>query len=141
MAPRAILDFFSSTPSRLRLDQREADGLDSAVGESDFADVPLGPAVASVEVVERLLHVLGLAESSSGERKVIIYVGDGGGTCGGGAPERAYLVETLQLVAEQNAGRAQINTIGVLMRSRPALNAEFLIDLAAANGGSYTRIE
>jgi Mg-chelatase subunit ChlD len=78
-----------------------------------------------------------MANASSAKRKVITYVGDGGGTCNG-ANEAEYLQQTLAAVSAQNYQRIQINCIGVL--SSPKLNEDFMKKLAAMNGGTYTRI-
>ena len=53
------------------------------------------------------------ANKTTAERPVILYVGDGGGTCRG-APELTYLTATLASVAKLNFRMAKINTIGVL---------------------------
>jgi hypothetical protein len=85
-----------------------------------------------------LLTALRYANMSSAKRKVIVYVGDGGGTCNGES-ETAYHARTLQAVASQNYQRAQINAVGVLMGGRT--NQErFLQNLVRQHGGTYKRI-
>ena len=88
-----------------------------------------------------LLAGLQFANFASSERKVICYVGDGGGTgpCGGAGGEAAYLNATLQRIQQQNYQRVTINTIGVMMTGRPSQET-FLRNLARANGGTYKRI-
>lgn len=81
--------------------------------------------------------VLQLANQSSSKRKVIVYLGDGGGTCSG-EDETTYLNKTRSSVSAQNFQRIQINTIGVLTLN--PLNEKFLKDIAASSGGTYTRI-
>ena len=87
-----------------------------------------------------LLAGLQFANFATSQRKVVCYVGDGGGTgpCGGGG-ESAYLNQTLQRVQQQNYQRVTINTIGVMMAGR-TMQETFLRNLARANGGTYKRI-
>jgi len=80
---------------------------------------------------------LRMANQASANRKVIVYVGDGGGTCNN-AEEAQYLQQTLGAVSAQNYQRATINTIGVLDVNQ--LRENFLRALAGANGGTYTFI-
>ena len=88
-----------------------------------------------------ILTALRYANMSSAKRKVIIYVGDGGGTCGAsGLGEQAYLDRTLQVVESQNYQRAQINAVGVLMGNSRQTQERFLQNLARQNGGTYKRI-
>ena len=77
------------------------------------------------------------ANTSSASRKVVVYVGDGGGTCNG-ANEQTYLNQTLSVVKSQNFQRAQINAVGVLDVS--GIGENFLRSLASGNGGSYVKI-
>jgi len=84
-----------------------------------------------------LLAALDFADQSTARRKVIIYLGDGGGTCQG-ADEATYLNGTLDAVRERNQGEVQINTFCV--QSCSTLGTDFLKRLAAENGGTYTRI-
>jgi hypothetical protein len=88
-----------------------------------------------------LLASLQFANFSSSQRKVVCYVGDGGGTgpCGGTGGESGYLNQTLQRIAQQNYQRVTINTIGVMMSGR-GMQETFLRNLARANGGTYKRI-
>ncbi len=79
---------------------------------------------------------LQLANACSAKRKVLSYVGDGGGTCGG--DESQYLQQTLAAVSAQNFQRVQINCIGVL--SYPQMNEDFMRKLSAQNGGTYVHI-
>jgi hypothetical protein len=89
-----------------------------------------------------LLEALRFANSCSAKRKVVVYVGDGGGTgpCGGGNNEAEYHKQTLQAVSNNNYQRVTINTIGVLMTDQQPVHEQFLKDLAAQNGGTYRRI-
>jgi Mg-chelatase subunit ChlD len=80
---------------------------------------------------------LQFANRATSQRKVLIYVGDGGGTCQG-ADESTYLKQTLAAITSQNFQRVQINCIGVLQQG--PLNEDFMKRLAAANGGTFTRI-
>jgi len=85
-----------------------------------------------------LLEGLGMAKASGARRKVLVYVGDGGGTCGGN-DEATYLRMTLEGVAEANRGQVQIHAVGVLSPS--ALGVDFMQRLARDNSGIYTRID
>ncbi len=80
---------------------------------------------------------LRFANMATSKRKVMVYVGDGGGTCQG-ADEATYLRQTLGAITSQNYQRVQINCIGVLNPS--ALGMDFMKRLSATNGGTYTRI-
>ena len=84
-----------------------------------------------------LLAALQLVEASSAKRNVILYLSDGGGTCGDG-DESFYLRQTLGAIAKENHGRARIFTLGILNLGR--LQEDFLKQLAAQNGGSYLRV-
>jgi Mg-chelatase subunit ChlD len=79
---------------------------------------------------------LQMASMASSKRKVLVYLGDGGGTCQG-ADESTYLRATLSAITAQNFQRITINCIGIL--NPPTLNEDFLKKLAAANSGTYTR--
>jgi Mg-chelatase subunit ChlD len=78
-----------------------------------------------------------MANQVTSTRKVIVYVGDGGGTCQG-ADEAQYLQKTLSTITSMNFQKIKINTIGVVDVS--ALGEQFLRKLASQNGGTYTRI-
>ena len=80
---------------------------------------------------------LRMANQATSQRKVVVYVGDGGGTCHG-ADEAQYLQKTLGEVSAQNYQRATINTVGVVEVS--GLREKFLRALAGGNGGTYTFI-
>ncbi len=86
---------------------------------------------------EGLMEALKYANTSSSSRKVVVYVGDGGGTCQG-QNETTYLTSTLAAVKSMNFQRAQVNSVGVL--SINTLRENFLRNLASGNGGSYVRI-
>ena len=79
---------------------------------------------------------LQMANMASAKRKVIVYLGDGGGTCHG-ADEATYLRTALGTITAQNYQRAQINCIGIL--SPGQRNEDFMRQLSASNGGTYTR--
>jgi len=85
-----------------------------------------------------LSAALRMASTCSAKRRVITYVGDGGGTCSGGEDEGQYLARTLAAVTAQNFQRIQINCIGVMIY--PKLNEDFMRKLATSNGGTYTHI-
>jgi len=80
---------------------------------------------------------LQMANLATSKRKVLVYVGDGGGTCHG-ADENLYLKQTLSAVTAQNYQRMQINCVGVL--NPPPLNEDFMKRLCASNGGTYTKV-
>jgi hypothetical protein len=91
-------------------------------------------------VCKGLVAAIRTVNLSPSQRKVIVYVGDGGGTCSGGFQERSYLAHTLEVVTKENFERAEINTIGVLVNTGNSIQEAFLKNLAAANGGRYRRI-
>lgn len=76
-------------------------------------------------------------QATGAKRKVMTYVGDGGGTCGG--DEAQYLRQALATITSQNYQRVQINCIGVM--SYPKLNEDFMRNLSSANNGTYTKIQ
>jgi Mg-chelatase subunit ChlD len=84
-----------------------------------------------------LIEALKYSNTSSATRKVVVYVGDGGGTCNG-ANEQTYLNQTLSVVKSQNFQRAQVNTVGVL--DIGTIQDQFLRSLASSNGGTYVKI-
>lgn len=88
-------------------------------------------------VQKGMASILQMANQGTSKRKVIVYVGDGGGTCGRG-DEGAYLHQTLSTVKSLNYQHIQINTIGVL--NQPPVNENFLKQLASSNGGTFTRV-
>ena len=77
---------------------------------------------------------LDMAKASTARRKVIVYIGDGGGTCQG-QDERVYLQDTLDLVASANAGMARVYSM--FPPGLPADHQKFVVDLAAQNGGEH----
>lgn len=87
--------------------------------------------------MQGILAALQFANRAKSKRKVIVYLGDGGGTCMG-ADEAQYLNKAISTITGQNYQRVKINTIGVLNVTQVCEN--FLRRLASANGGTYTRI-
>ncbi len=87
-------------------------------------------------VQQGLMEGMLFANLSTADRKVLLYVGDGGGHCGGA--QSAYLKQTLAVVNSQNFQRAQINAIGVVDVS--SIGENFLRSLASSNGVSYVKI-
>jgi Mg-chelatase subunit ChlD len=85
-----------------------------------------------------IMQALQMANKASVKTCTIIYVGDGGGTCGG--DENTYLNQTLSAVKGQNYKRHQVNAVGVLMQGRPQMNKDFCRQLAQMNGGRYTEV-
>lgn len=83
-----------------------------------------------------IVAALQMANRASSKRKVLVYLGDGGGTCQG-ANESNYLKQTLAAVTASNYQRVQINCIGIL--SPKQIGEDFMKQLAASNGGTYTR--
>ena len=81
------------------------------------------------------MSALSFAESSSGRRKVIVYIGDGGATCRG-APEEIAMEDAYDSFTRRNAGRAELHTVGTSF-----WRESFLIFLSRKNDGTYTRIE
>ncbi len=86
---------------------------------------------------EGLITALTFANSAPSQRRVVVYVGDGGGTCKG-ANESTYLQTTLSVVKSQNYNRAQVNAIGVLNIGN--IQDQFLRNLATSNNGTYTKV-
>ncbi len=91
-------------------------------------------------MMQGIREALQFSNLSSAKRKVVVYVGDGGGTCRG-ANEAQYLREMLSTITAANYQRIQINCIGVLMDSSRAMHRNYMKQLAAANGGSYREIQ
>ena len=87
--------------------------------------------------MQGLREALQYANLAKAKRKVIVYVGDGGGTCNTN-DERGYLQQMVSQITSQNYQRAQINAIGVLMGSR--WQKDYLKQLCAANGGTYREL-
>lgn len=85
-----------------------------------------------------LKAALDMAKRSSGRRKVVAFLSDGGGSCQG-ADEGTYLSETLRTVAEYNQGEVQIHAFGIATPGS-GIGENFLKELAAANGGTYTAV-
>jgi hypothetical protein len=83
-----------------------------------------------------LLAAIDFARRSTTRADVVIYVTDGGGTCGGDAAQ--YLRETLEAVTAANQGLARIYSLQIGPTNTVAQN--FLRDLAAQNGGEYHEI-
>ena len=86
-------------------------------------------------VQQGFTQLIQLANFASAKRKVMVYLGDGGGTCGG--EEATYLRAALSSITAMNYQRIQINTIG--FREPAQINTDFLKRLATANGGTYTK--
>lgn len=90
-------------------------------------------------MMEGVREALSMANLASAKRKVVVYVGDGGGTCHG-ANEQDYLRKMVGIITSQNYQRVQINCVGVLMGTSRTVQENFMKQLAASNGGSYRRI-
>ena len=90
-------------------------------------------------MMQGIREALNFANLSSVKRKVVVYVGDGGGTCMG-ASEQNYLRQMVGTITSQNYQRAQINCVGVLMGNGRAMQEGFMKQLVNANGGTYRRI-
>ena len=113
----------------------EANSAMKAAGLNWVQSIPGGSGSC---VQQGLLEALKFANVSSANRKVVVYVGDGGGTCNG-ADEQTYLNQTLGIVKSQNYQRAQINAVGVLQIGN--IQDNFLRSLATGNGGAFTKIQ
>jgi hypothetical protein len=139
--PQFGIVFFDANILSFPADLRPADGRDDATVAEAIAFVNSVPGGAGSCVQKGLLAALRFVALSSAAHNLIIYVGDGGGHCGGsGADSEAdYLQQTLEVVTAANDGRARIYTIGLLMAGK-TLHEDFLRRLAAANGGSYFRV-
>ena len=88
-------------------------------------------------VQQGLVEGLLFANLCTGDRKVLLYVGDGGGTCNG-ANQQNYLNQTLSVVRSQNFQMAQIDTIGVMDLGN--VQEMFLKVLSSSNYGVYRKI-
>ena len=113
----------------------EANSAMKAAGLNWLQSIPGGGGSC---VQQGLIEALKFANTSSASRKVVVYVGDGGGTCNG-ANEQTYLNQTLSVVKSQNYQRAQVNAVGVLQIGN--IQDNFLRSLASGNGGTYTKIQ
>jgi len=96
--------------------------------------IPGGHGSCCQEGIAAALH---MANMGTAKRKVLVYLGDGGGTCQG-ADEATYLKQALASAISQNYQKVQINTIGILQPG--AINEDFMKRLASANGGTYHRV-
>jgi hypothetical protein len=83
-----------------------------------------------------LAEALRMANLATPKRKVIVYVGDGGGHCN--MDQVQYHQQTLAAITGQNYQRIPINCIAVL--NPEPIQIEFLKKLSGNNGGTYTRI-
>ncbi len=86
-----------------------------------------------------LLAALDLALMSSAAERRIMLISDGRNLCQGQV-EETYSQAVLDAVAEKNAGGSVIIDTGCMSPADGA-NEAWLQDLAARNGGTYTRIE
>ena len=89
-------------------------------------------------MMEGIREALQFANLSTSRRRVIVYVGDGGGTCHN-QNERTYLQNAVVTITAQNYQRVQVNCVGVIMSGR-TMQEGFLKQLAASNGGTYRQI-
>ena len=90
-------------------------------------------------IQEAFARAIQFANRANSNRKVIVYLGDGGGQCRGtGMNEEQYLAATLSTVKQSNVSKAQVNVvdIGAVKDSR----LMFLKALASANGGTYSKL-
>ena len=90
-------------------------------------------------LMEGLQAALRFAKASTAKSKVILYVGDGGGTCRG-ANETTYLRDMLDTIAAQNVERVPIHCLGVAMDPSRSFHEEILKQLSRRSGGTYRRI-
>jgi HEAT repeat protein len=123
---RAVQHPAESTPARADGEGKEAalSFIDSAKGGSGSC-----PLVGFQKALD-------FAEKSTARRKVIVYIGDGGGTCGG-VSESDYLEHTFETIAARNQGKVEIHALGV---GTGGLLEGFLLYLSEKNGGTYTRL-
>jgi Mg-chelatase subunit ChlD len=89
--------------------------------------------------LEALLAALAMARSSGASRNLVVYLSDGGATCRGQA-EREQHAATIEELTRENAGFAEVHTVGILMVDQARYHEEFLQTLAAENGGTYRRV-
>ena len=101
-----------------------------------IAGVPGGEGSCMASGLREALH---FAQRSSARKKVIVYVGDGGGTCIG-SNERQFLERMVDEITNANSERAQINCVGVMMGGGRSLQEQFMRDLCGRNGGTYSSI-
>jgi len=110
---------------------------DMAMKQSGRSFVDGTPAQNGTCGLKALQAAIQMANQAKSNRKVIVYLSDGGGTCQGG-DEAQYLQKTLSTVASLNFQRIKVNTIGVL--NLTPLGEQFMRKLASMNGGTYTKI-
>ncbi len=79
---------------------------------------------------------LNFAERSSAQKKVVLYIGDGGGTCLL-TEEIEYLELAFEAITKRNQQRVEIHALGVGALDR---GEGFLLYLAEKNGGTYARL-
>jgi len=132
----AIVAFDAST---VRFGPVPADRVMRTTARSWLAEMSIG---AGSCVGAGLMEALQVADDVGVVAPAILYIGDGGGTgpCGGIEGEQQYLTQTLDEVAERNAGRAAIHALGVLMHRR-TMQETFLRTLVERNRGEYARVE
>ncbi len=107
------------------------EGLAAALGFVQNAERGVGSCPA-----EGFNAALELAAASSARRKAIVYIGDGGGTCGG-LDEADYLERMGDEITRKNGESVEIHAIGV----RASLFCEaVLLNLTERNGGTYRRL-
>ena len=91
-------------------------------------------------IMQGIREALQFANLARAKRKVLVYVGDGGGHCSAsGQGQQAYLQNMVSTITSQNYQRVQINCIGVLMSGR-TMERNYLKLVASANGGTYREI-
>jgi hypothetical protein len=112
----------------------EADQAMKQSAKSFVDGTPGGAGTCGLKAIQAALQ---MANRSKSNRKVIVFLSDGGGHCMG-AEEAQYLSKVLSTVSSINFQRVKINTIGVLNLS--TLGEQFMRNLATMNGGTYTKI-
>lgn len=86
-----------------------------------------------------LREALNFASRSKGKRKVIFYLGDGGGTCSG-SNELTYLRNTVDQITEENEGLVKIHCVGIRMGNSRKMQEKYLVQLAEQNNGCYLKV-
>jgi hypothetical protein len=84
-----------------------------------------------------ILAGLKMANLAQPRRKVLTYLGDGGGHCPGSRDLMGYYKDALAEIKAANSQSVKINAVGVAVLDEGEV---FLRQLTAQNGGTYTRI-
>jgi hypothetical protein len=116
----------------LKVPPAKADASGRKAATDFLRGVRMGPGSCPLE---GFIAALEFADKATAGRKIIYYLGDGGGTCRG-MKEEDYLELTSDTIAQRNHGRVEIHALAV---GAAEVSENFLLFLTDKHGGSYTR--